>query len=197
VKFDYAFVDNDVIYDFAALNLLGVLEELLPVDTLYRLGTAADRAQSLSRLSRQAKRRIQGFCEEYGRATTLNQEWWDFAAELAEEDGLDGGEAQLFACCAECASAIVTTGDSNSVYALNRIGKSEKRVQLLNGKIVLCESVLLKMGWPLVEPGIKLAQEEGSEVSRLQGVTDESEFRVRMSTKIERLKAATPFIYSL
>ena len=83
--------------------------------------------------------------------------------QMANVDGIDEGEAILFALAADDDLALVTTGDKRSIRALAQTAECAGLVAALAGRVVILEQVLLRLieakGFPFVHDRVLRCQD--------------------------------------
>jgi hypothetical protein len=161
------FLDNDVLETLGSWDLLNDSVEacgealssvlVLPAQK-YRLGiagTETNKARRRKKYSNTAFQRLEAFLSATQECTA---ELTPEADALALVDGLDPGEANLFAQAAAIDGAIVATGDKRSIEALAGAKSCEAITVRLVGRVMCLEQMLLRtidhLGFPEVRARI-------------------------------------------
>ena len=147
------FLDNDVLEKLASWDLLNdsiaacgesVSSVLVLPAQKFRLGLAGtekNRARRRKKYSNSAIERLEAFLNATQEcAAELTPE----ADSLAMVDGLDPGEANLFAQASAIEGAIVATGDKRSIEALARAQGCEAITSRMAGRVMCLEQILLR-----------------------------------------------------
>ena len=144
--------DNDIIYKLAACDLLdealvvlGVTHTdvfMLPT-AKYKFGVTRNPARAEARYGPDVVARIQDFLASVRELDAVGPS--EELQLLSEIDGIDAGEAVLFASTAGLDNYLLATGDKNSLRAIAATATCQLIARRLIGHVVCLEQIVMKI----------------------------------------------------